>query len=365
MTSQPGEFVYLNWIKARCASARVNLSGSGMPPPDDRTVPLSAAPRALDIADVKGFQPLFSRSAAHVGVEPSRVLAVPGCTYAMHLAIRATLTPEDEALVETPTYELLPRVLEAHGIRAIPFPRRQDAGFEIDQDALRSRITQKTRAIVITSPHNPSGRLLDDRAIEALEAIASDHDLHVVVDEVYLDFHPRERRSYPSLAARSPRFVAASSLTKAHGLSALRLGWLAGPEPIIARAWRWQEILADRVPALDAQAGCVAFDHMGAMLARARSAYETGFGLLHAAARRGGFDVIDPGAGITALVRAPAGVDTRLVADRLYEKAGVLVPPGEMFGAPGFLRVSWGVPESTLREGLDSLFAALSRPGGS
>jgi aspartate/methionine/tyrosine aminotransferase len=360
MPSGAPTFEYLNWIKARCHGARINLSSSGMPPPSDEIVPLSKAPRALDIVDVKGYEPLFSRIAAHVGVPASRVLAVPGCTYAMHVAIRSALRPGDEAVLETPTYELLPRVLEAHGISASPVVRPEEAAFALDPAAVARAVTPRTRAVIVTSPHNPTGRLIPDDAVSALDALAEDRGLRVVVDEVYLDFHPRERRRWPSLAAVSDRFVVAGSLTKAHGLSGLRLGWIAGPPAIVEEAWRWQEILADRVPALDAQAACVAFDHMAALRARAIEAYRRGWPVVREWAARAGLEILDPTAGITTFVRLPRGVDALALATRLWERERVLVPPGEMFGAPGWIRISFAVPDAALREGLAIVEAAIS-----
>jgi aspartate/methionine/tyrosine aminotransferase len=352
-------FQYLNWIKARCNAARINLSASGMPPPPDETVPISAAPRALDIVDTKGFEPLFRRIAAHVGVPPSRVLAVPGCTYAAHVAIRSSVRPGQAAILETPTYELLARVLQAHGIRAIPVERSASDRFGLSVDAVARALDAGTRAIVLTSPHNPSGRLLDDAAIDGLAALARDRDLLVVVDEVYLDFHPRKARRYSSLAEVSDRFVVCGSLTKAHGLSSLRLGWIAGPPAVIEEAWRWQEILADRVPALDAQAGCVAFDHMATLRDLAWDAYRRKFPIVRDWAASVGLEIVDPGAGITAVVRLPRGMDSLAIATRLFERDQVLVPPGEMFGIPGWLRISFSIPDASLREGLDLVADAI------
>jgi aspartate/methionine/tyrosine aminotransferase len=352
-------FEYLNWVKERYPAVRINLSASGMPAPPESVVPLAEAGRALEIADTKGFEPLFRRIAAHLGVPKDRVLAVPGCTYAMHLATRAVVGPSDEAVLETPTYELLQRILEAHGARPVRFERRAADGFDVQVGEVARAVTPRTKAILLTSPHNPSGRLLSPAAVDGLARLAADRDLRVVADEVYLDFHPRNRRSYPSLAAVSERFVVAGSLTKAHGLSGLRLGWVAGPPDVIAEAWRWQEILADRVPALDAQAACVAFDRMTALQERAWAAYERGFPKVRAWAEGQGLEILDPGAGITTLVRLPAGVDSHALATRLFEAARVLVPPGEMFGLPGWLRISFAIPDEALREGLDLVAAAI------
>jgi arginine:pyruvate transaminase len=332
-----------------------------MPPPPESVVPLADAPRSLDIPDTKGYEPLFRRIAAHLGVPPARVLAVPGCTYAMHVAVRSVVGPGEEALVEAPTYELLPRILEAHGASAIRVSRHPDDGFDWPAAEAARAATSRTRALLLTSPHNPSGRLLSAAAIDSLDRLAADRGIRVVADEVYLDFHPRDRRPYPSLAAVSERFVVAGSLTKAHGLSGLRLGWIAGPADVIAEAWRWQEILADRVPALDAQAACVAFDRMSAILDRAREAYETGFPKVRAWARGRDLEVVDPGAGITAMLRLPSGTNSLAVSTALFEQHGVLVPPGEMFGIPGWLRISFAISDEKLREGLDLVAAAIDR----
>jgi aspartate/methionine/tyrosine aminotransferase len=356
---QAPTFHYLNWVKARYPATRINLSSSGMTPPSESLVRLFSAGRKLDIADAKGYEPLFERIAKHLGCDPGRVIAVPGCTYAMHVAVRSCVGPGETAAVETPTYELLPLILEAHGARAVRFDRRPGQGFEPDLDAIVRAVKKGARAVLLTSPHNPSGRLLAPATVQALADLARTHDVKIVVDEVYLDFHPRSARSYPSLAAVSDRFVVAGSLTKAHGLSGLRLGWIAGPPDVVAEAWRWQEILADRVPALDAQAGCVAFDRMDVLQLRAAAAYRDGFPKVAAWARGAGLELVDPRAGITALVKLPDGVEGAGLAEQLFEQHKVLVPPGEMFGLPGWLRISFAVPDDALREGLGLVAAAI------
>ena len=354
-------FHYLNWVKERYPEVRINLSASGMPAPAESEVPLSTAGRRLEIPDTKGFEPLFARIAKHLGVPQDRVLAVPGCTYAMHIATRSVVGPGDEAVIETPTYELLQRILEAHGARPVPVARRPGDSFEFPVEEAARAITPRTKSVLVTSPHNPSGRLLERNEVDGLARLAAERRIHVVVDEVYLDFHPRRARDYPSLAAVSDRFVVAGSLTKAHGLSGLRLGWIAGPPDVIAEAWRWQEILADRVPSLDAHAACVAFDHMPALQARASAAYDHGFPQVREWAGSQRLEILDPGAGITTLVKLPAGMDSLAVANTLWETERVLVPPGEMFGIPGWLRISFAIPDAQLREGLDLVAAAISR----
>ena len=282
--------------------------------------------RALDIADTKGFEPLFRpdrgapRASRRSASWPSPA-APTRCTSPSGRVVG----PGDEAVARDPHLRAPPA--DPRGPRRPPRIRvargGRDRASACRSTTSRGPSRRGTRAILLTSPHNPSGRLLSAGAIDGLARLAADRG-PPRRRRRGLPRLPsaRARRPYPSLAAVSDRFVVAGSLTKAHGLSGLRLGWIAGPPDVIAEAWRWQEILADRVPALDAQAACVAFDHMAALQAarvgrvRARASRRCARGRRRRSSRS---STRAPAS--RALVQLPAGVDSKALANEALRDA--------------------------------------------
>ncbi len=355
-------FRYLRWFKERALHARIVLANRGMDAPPESLLPLHRMSWRLEIADTNGYRPLEERIAAHLGVTPDRVCVLPGCTCACHAAARALISPGDTVYVETPTYELLVRLAELSGAQVRRMARPPETGFSLSLGSLEEMLGEGITTILLTVPHNPSGRLLEEMQVAELAALAESHNLRILVDEVYLDFYPSPLRPYRSLAAVSDRFVTTGSLTKVHGLGNLRVGWVAGPPGVVDQVRRYQDYLSDRIPAFDAQAAVMAFDHMGALLDRAHALRQQNWPLVkswadHLATAR----LLDPGAGITTILAIPEDIDSLALAEGIFEREGVLVSPAEMFGSHGFLRISFGIDRSDLEEGLKAVAQALQR----
>lgn len=355
-------FRYLRWYKQRAPRARISLAQSGMDTPPEAVFPVHNLSWRLEIPDTAGYDPLEQRVAHHLNLDAEQVVVVPGCTYATHVAARVLLEPGATAMVESPTYELLVRLPELCGAQTRRLPRPTDGNFELSLERLEEAARAGLDLLIISAPHNPSGRLLDPLQLAEVVALAEAYDFQVLADEVYLDYHPREVRTYGSLASASPRIVATGSLTKVHGLANLRIGWVAGAPEVINRVRRLHEYLADRVPAFDAQAAVLAFDSMPDLLERAYAARRSNWPLVRSwGGRQTGVDLLDPGAGINAVARIPEDIDALALAEKLFEREGVLVTPAEMFGSHSFLRISYGIEPGALEQGLDALGRALAR----
>ena len=357
-------FRYLRWFKERAPHARISLAQSGMGVPPESILPLHSLSWRLDVDDMDGYAPLQERIATHLGVSADRVAVLPGCTCATHLAARALIDEGDAVAVESPTYELLVRLAEMSGAQVRRLPRPPERSFQLSMELVEKTFMQGSSLLLLTVPHNPSGRMLGDLEVAELAALAENHDARILADEVYLDFFPRKLRSYPSLAAVSERFITTGSLTKTHGLANLRVGWAAGPPEVASAIRRLNEYYSDRIPAFDAQAAVLAFDRMEELLQRAHRVRETNWPILSAWAEGlQGVEVLDPGAGITAVLRIPEAIDSLALAEGILERDGVLVCPAEMFGSHGFLRISYGIDKPDLQEGLGAVKDALARAG--
>ena len=197
MSTRARSSSYLEWAKL-CSQATYNLATSGI-----LSYPLSALPLSLTDLEINGptiygYEPLQERLARKCGVTADSIVVTNGTSMANHLAMAALLEPGDEVLVERPTYGLLLEVTSYLGAHIIRFDRRVEDGFAVNPDEVRRRITSKTRLIVLTNLHNPSGNFIEESTQREIGEIAAQVGAHVLVDEVYLDMmadRARDRKS--------------------------------------------------------------------------------------------------------------------------------------------------------------------------
>lgn len=299
--------------------------------------------------------------ASTYGVAAAHILCTTGATGAMALLYRALLQPGDHVLVETPGFDLLSLLAREQGAQVSTFVR-PGHDFAIDVDRIAAALTPRTRLVVLTNLHNPSGLAADPAALHDLAALAQARGFRVIVDEVYGDFATAEERPVPACRI-SPDFISVSSLTKAFGLSTLRCGWIVADPAIIAAVRE----LADRT-----EFGISNLAHALAALVLERrdqfSAYSAG--VLAAARpivdgyfanwrRAGLIDGPLPQSGCIAFPRLIGIDDTLAFADDLFARSGVAVVPGEFFGAPGHIRIGFALPTDKVEPGFAALEEAL------
>jgi Cys-tRNA synthase (O-phospho-L-seryl-tRNA:Cys-tRNA synthase) len=151
---------YMEWAKLH-SEARFNLATSGVAGFPLSDLPVRLQDLQINGPTVYGYTPLQERLARKNGVSPDCIVAATGTSMANHLAMAATFEPGDEVLIEEPTYELLVSTARYLGAEIRRFPRRFEEGFRLDPEAIETRITSRTRLVVITNLHNPSGAFTD------------------------------------------------------------------------------------------------------------------------------------------------------------------------------------------------------------
>ena len=193
----------------------------------------------LRYTPASGRRPLLEAIArAHAArtgqaVSAENVVYLAGAQNALFVASMCLAGPGDEVITFDPMYATYPATIEVSGARMIR--AATGAGFRPDIVALQSLVTPRTRAILWTTPSNPSGVIINQSELSAIAEIARQHDLWLISDEVYAGLAPGGRA--PSLAAALPeRVVTISSLSKSHSLPGLRAVWLVGPRELTQRA---------------------------------------------------------------------------------------------------------------------------------
>lgn len=347
---------YIEWALRFYGRAPYDLASSG--------VPLVAAgdlggDLAFDPGDLGAYARLIESIATYNDRPAAEVVPALGTSHGVFLAYAAMLSPGDEVLVEHPGYEPLTRAAEGLGATVRTFERREEDGFAVDPAEVAARVGPRTRAIVVSSLHNPSGARIPDDTLRELAAIAEARGAYLLVDEVYAAFDDLAPGGIFRGSARrlAPNVVAVSSLTKCYGLGMYRLGWLLGPEEITTRAKDASIATFGHLPLAHAAYGVSAFAALDRLAARARGLLEGKRAMAEAwVASLPQARWSAPREGLFGLVTLPGRGDLLSEIERLAEYGGVLVGAGTFFGAPSSFRLSWAsCDKERFAEGLSRL----------
>ncbi|WP_369059510.1 pyridoxal phosphate-dependent aminotransferase [Caulobacter sp. 73W] len=297
--------------------------------------------------------------AKRAGVSPDQVIGAAGATSAMAMAIRAFVQPGERVLVETPGFDLLATLAREAGAVVDLLPRWAPH-FSVDPAELEVAIRPDTRLILLTQLHNPTGAALSRQALDDIAQVARKRSVKVLIDAVYADFLGEAGAVPPH-----PEFIVAGSLSKVHGLFALRCGWLTASGEDIARieAANPQGDLA--VSKLTHAIGALVLEdlepfdaHWRACLGATRSAVEPH---IRAMIQEGLLDGALPQAGCMYFPRVVGVEDTLALSEALWAQDRLIVAPGEHFGLAGHIRIGLGGEPDLLERGLIRLANALRR----
>ena len=347
---------YMAWAKTS-SHARFNLSTSGLA--NVRLEELNVELHDLELTrdGGYGYEPLQNALAARLGVGRESIVTAIGTSLANHLAMAAVVNPGDEVLIEQPTYEPLLALARYLGANVKRFSRRFDSDFRVLPEEVERNITSRTRLIVLTNMHNPTGVLITQETLREVGELAKRKGARVLVDEVYLEALFAER---PATAfTLGPEFVTTSSLTKAFGLSGIRCGWIVA-EPELARAiWRLNDLFGV-MPAHPAERlSVIALSQLDAIGARAEARLtKNRIRVYDFLDSREDLEAVRPDFGTIVFPRLQQG-SADIFCKLLREKYETSVVPGSFFELPNHFRVGFGNDPDMLQEGLVRLGAAL------
>lgn len=346
---------YMNWAKTSSV-AKYNLATSGL-----GNLKLSELRVSLDDLEITnggyGYQPLVESIAKRYRVTAEEVVTAAGTTFANHLAMAALIKPGDEVLFEHPAYEPMLALAYYLGADVKRFTRRFEDDFAIPLDELESLVTPKTRLIVITNLHNPSGVLIDDPTMKRIGELARSVGARVLVDEVYMEtlFENSPRTSFHL----GNEFVVTSSLTKAFGLSGLRCGWIFAEPELAKRMWLLNDLFASTPVHSGERLSVVAMQQLEEIGARAKELFDRNRRLLNEFLdTRKDLQAVRPEFGTVMFPRVRTESSEELCR-LLREKYETTVVPGKFFGMPAHFRIGMAGDTATLEAGLVRLGKAL------
>ncbi|MEP6821655.1 MAG: pyridoxal phosphate-dependent aminotransferase [Chthoniobacterales bacterium] len=352
---------YMEWAKTR-STARFNLATSGIP-----NVPMSEFPLAVEDLEITivnggyGYEPLLQRIAKHTGAPRECIVTTIGTSLANHLAMAAVLDPGDEVFIEEPAYGPLLDVAHYLGANVKRFTRRFESGFAVDPDEVERALTDRTRLIVLTNFHNPSGSLIPVETLRAIGESARGVGARVLVDEVYLEmlFDGGAPYAFPLAEAVDNPFIVTSSLTKAYGLSGLRCGWILAAPDLAERIWKLQDLFGSVVPHTAERMSVMAFDHLAQFRDRAARLISVNRPLLDAFLdARDELECFRPPFGGVVFPRVRNGEADEFL-QLLRDKYETSLVPGHFFEMPQHCRLGISCDTPILRAGLERVSEAL------
>jgi aspartate/methionine/tyrosine aminotransferase len=350
---------YLLWARRFYGNVRFDLATSGMP-----TVPLVelGMPDASAFGDPRGWAAARAAIAAYHDVPVNEATLALGTTHAIWLAYAALTSPGDEILVEQPAYEPLVRIAEGMGLFVTHVERPAAERFALDPERIARACSPRTRAVVVTNLHNPTGVRAPDHVLRTIASALASRGATLLVDEVYAPFDALvDARGVFRGSARkvAPNVVAIGSLTKCYGLGPQRIGWLLGAPDVVTRADDAITASCGLLPLETAHIAAHAFGCIGDLAARARAILAGKREHVAAWTARHGLSWSAPAEGLFGFATVPGAGDLTPAIEKAAHEREVLVAPGAFFGIPGGFRLSWSKPRADLDEGLSRLAAAL------
>jgi len=287
--------------------------------------------------------------------ELENVLITTGAIEADYLVANSLVNPGDTVIVQFPAYQALYSTAEARGANVKYWKMKLESGFEPDIDELLELIDENTKLIVLNIPHNPTGAVISETQLKTILGWAEEQDFYVLCDEVYHELK-LNKGIVPSYGrSLSKRAISVGSMSKAYGLSGLRLGWIVGPEDSIKKCWAYKDYTSiSNTPLSDFLATFALINQQKVMkrnLAIARKNFKTL--LKWFKQHENFFEYTIPKAGLLCF---PKIKNIPLTSEELckkvfYEKK-LLIVPGECFDMPGHLRIGFGGDSKNFETGL-------------
>jgi len=296
-----------------------------------------------------------------VEITPAEVLITAGGKQALFNSALALFDQGDEVITHAPYWPTIPEQVKLVGAVPVIVPTRSTDGFAVHAEAMIKAITPKTKAIIINSPCNPTGALVDEATVAAITDEAAKRGIWIIVDLCY------EQLIYEQIPHNLPkvlfdrhrnRTILAGSASKSYAMTGWRCGWTVAPKELTAAFNVIQGQTTSNITSITQKAALAAIsgpqDAVSAMLSEYRTRRDAIHGLLTA---HPGIQCVKPSGAfylfpdISGLLSSSGVKSSADFAQGLLEKEYVVVTPGEGFDAPGYLRISYATSMDQLREG--------------
>jgi aminotransferase len=291
--------------------------------------------------------------------DPEREIVITaGTQEAVNVVLQALIAPGDEVILPDPYYMAYFQAIRASGGVAAIVRTTLEDNFVVRPEAIEAAITERTKAIILVSPSNPTGTVIDPATARAVAEIAIRHDLVVISDELYehVVFDGAKVTSIAALPGMWERTITVNGFSKAFNMTGLRVGYFAGPAAFVGAALELRHMLSICAPSVSQYAALAALEGPYDALHEALATYKERRDLMLGSLREQGVPCNRPEGAffVFADIRA-TGLGAFDFCVRLLEEEQVQVFPGTQYGAggEGFVRISFLTPKDQLAVALE------------
>ena len=293
------------------------------------------------------------------GATNENVVATTGAAQANFTSILTVLDPGDQIAVLLPNYMQIWGIAKNLQLDIRTFSLREELGWGLDLDELNRAVTDKTRLIAVCNPNNPTGYIMSAEEMNAVVAAADRVGAWLLADEVYAGAEHNTDIVTPSFYGKYDKVLAMGSLSKAYGLPGLRIGWVATTKDMAAEIWARQDYVTICTTMLGNWLGAYAlsYDVRPRILERTRNYVRRGYRNFAnwCEENAGLISLVPPQAAAIGFVRYHREINSTQLVKQLVEKKMTYVVPGDHFGLDHHLRISYGLSNTYVNEGLRRL----------
>lgn len=302
-------------------------------------------------------------------VQPNQVLVTNGGKQAIYEAFATLLNPGDEVIVPAPYWTTYPEAIQLAGGVPVPVVADEDAGYRVSLEQLEAARTKRTKVLLFVSPSNPTGAVHSREEVEQIGGWAVEHGLWVVTDEIYehLVYDDAEFHSMPVLVPEiQDRCLIVNGVAKTYAMTGWRVGWLIGPADVIAAATNLHSHLTANVANVAQMAALTAVRGDLSAVAMMRETFDrrrrrivkmlNEIDGVTCPMPQGAFYAYPSVKGVLGKsIRGRRPMSSFELAELMLDEVEVAVVPGEAFGTPGYLRMSYALSDDDLVEGVSRM----------
>tara|TARA_X000000950_G_scaffold121805_1_gene152737 strand:- start:7331 stop:8503 length:1173 start_codon:yes stop_codon:yes gene_type:complete len=297
------------------------------------------------------------------GFEPSinQVLITPGANFQIFLAISCIINPGDEVIIPDPSFVSYASIVKFLRGKIISVPLKENNEFRLNPNDIKKKITKKTKIIIINSPHNPTGSVMNKTEIEEIFKLASQKNIYLISDEIYSRIIYKDSAtsffSPSSIDKCKKNTILVNGFSKSYAMTGWRLGVVTGPESLIKKMGLLQETSISCVPKFTQMAGLEALlgsqKRINGMVIEFKERRDL---LVNALNQIKGFRCLQPKGAFYAY---PNIKDTNLSSEKisniLLEKCGIAIAPGCIFGknGEGYIRICYATSKQNIKNGMN------------
>jgi aspartate/methionine/tyrosine aminotransferase len=361
-------FALERWMSRWEMEVEYDIAESGVYPLTTRDVinllPEAGRAKALDAlldlrqgyTEARGTRALRETLASvYEQTTADNILVTTGAIEANYLIFNTLLEPGDHVVAVYPAYQQLYAVAEAIGCEVSRWELRPENDFRYDLNELERLVRPETKMVVVNTPHNPTGAMLTSDELDTVYVLAGSVGAWLLCDEAYrwLDL-PGQPPMAPPIRNRAGHGISVGTMSKPFGLPGLRIGWMAGPEEVVAACWGSRDYISLSPARLSDALAMIAIQHRDAIIIRnqAIAAENLATASEWFAENADLVSWTPPKAGLLALMKYDLDIPSHDLSDRLAGEYSVMLAPGSAFGYEGYLRIGIGQRPDLFREGL-------------